>query len=511
MSPAARAPARTVKSGAGLRAAVAPEEPADARELAAQVAAWAEAFLASSYGPAGGLKLVEQPDGHGRLVRSGADALREAAITHPDLQPHVDLAAAVAAVAGDQATLAGLVCARLVRTAVASAGRGLPVAASMEGYRLALRQVRAQLAALALTDPDGASLASVVPGRREWARLAWEGLRAMAGPDGSVALDRIDVRPEPGPAQWLEGVVAEPQHRPDPAPSEARVLVVVEEWKPGPWREGLSYRMTAAHGLGAWSGMEDGRRRDVVDRVAGLGTTLLVCLRGLDEEVGQRLRSRGVLVWTDAPESVAHRLRAATGARQVARLEHATAADLGHGTLRPRPRARGGFLVTGQGPSWTLCVPAETGLGRGEAADAAERLLRAAGILLGDPVRLPGGGRWQRQVAAGLRQAADAAPGKAPVAVRAAADAIDAAADDLVRNAGLDPLRHPLLPDAQEVWDVAGSVRIALVAAIEAAIQMLRIDGHYRRRESSSAWLRGGDKKVPKSLREMGGDIPPLM
>jgi chaperonin GroEL (HSP60 family) len=126
-------------------------------------------------------------------------------------------------------------------------------------------------------------------------------------------------------------------------------------------------------------------------------------------------------------------------------------------------------------------------------------------------VRLPGGGRWQRQVAAGLRQAADAAPGKAPVAVRAAADAIDAAADDLVRNAGLDPLRHPLLPDAQEVWDVAGSVRIALVAAIEAAIQMLRIDGHYRRRESSSAWLRGGDKKVPKSLREMGGDIPPLM
>ncbi|MCA1819999.1 MAG: TCP-1/cpn60 chaperonin family protein [Halobacteriales archaeon] len=181
--------------------------------------------------------------------------------------------------------------------------------------------------------------------------------------------------------------------------------------------------------------------------------------------------------------------------------------DLGQGRLEARPRRRNGWTLAGAGPSSTIVVPAETAPARDAAKDDGERMLRAAGSFLQDPVAVPGGGRWQRKLASGLRKAADAAPGKAPLALRAAAQSLDALADALVRNLGLDPMAHPLAADAEGVFDVARSVRIAVVGAFEMAVQVLRIDARYRKRASEGGWLRGGDKA---SLVE-GGDVPPLM
>ncbi|HLF15957.1 MAG TPA: TCP-1/cpn60 chaperonin family protein, partial [Candidatus Thermoplasmatota archaeon] len=139
--------------------------------------------------------------------------------------------------------------------------------------------------------------------------------------------------------------------------------------------------------------------------------------------------------------------------------------------------------------------------------DDAERLLRAAGCHLGDPRCVPGGGRWQREAAAALRRSADAAPGKAPEAVRAAAEAFDALADALARNAGFDPWRTPLLSDAGEVQDSWPCVRLALGAAFEAAGQVLRVDGVESKQPSSPARLRGPGPPT----RVTAGDVPPLM
>jgi chaperonin GroEL (HSP60 family) len=479
---------------------------AEERAITAWIADWVLDFAAPCYGPRGQSKLIDMGGGEGRLLK-GASALRESGILHPDLQPYVELAAAVQEHAGDQATGALLLAARLVRNAVAAQESGVPAAAHLDGYALALRQARAQLAASARPDPEGAALASVVPARPGLHRTVLEGLRRLAA-DGLVPLDAIEVRAEAGEAEWLAGVVAQPQFLPRAAADgPVQVLLLADGWRPGPWKDGLSYRMTADVGLAQWTDSEDAMRRNVAAHVRGLGATLVACARELDPFVAHELARHGIATWNDASLSALERLERATGATRVAKVLHATKADLGAATWARRGRRKEGWTVSGAGPSCTLAVPAETAMAREAAKDDGERLLRAAGSHLRDPVAVPGGGRWQRALAQGLRRAADAAPGKTPLALRDAAKALDALADDLVRNLGLDPLEHPLPGDAHEVLDVAPSVRIAVVGAFEMALQVLRIDERLRKKASEGGWLRGGDKA---SLVE-GGDVPPLM
>jgi len=489
------------------------DEPhAEARAITAWIADWVLDFAVPCYGPRGQSKLIDMGGGEGRILKSGASALREAGIVHPDLQPYVELAAAVQEHAGDQATGALILAARLVRNALSGIDAGLAPAAYLDGYALALRQARAQLLALSQPDPKGQALQSVAPQRPGLAALAYAGLQDLAR-TGMVVLDSIDVRAEPGEPEWLKGLVVEPQFEPRPSQEQSGlgeavpILVLADGWKPGPWKQDFSYKMTSEHHVASWTDMEDARRRDVAKHIIALGPGLVVCNRELDPDVAHDLARRGIRVWNDAPLSALDRIERATGAKRTPKPLQAEKGDLGTGTLRRRPGRAKGLLLSGAGPSSTIVVPAETEPARDAARDDGERVLRAAGSFLQDPVAIPGGGRWQRALAQNLRKASDAAPGKAPLALRDAAKALDSLADDLVRNVGLDPLSKPFAPDANEVQDVARSVRIAVVGAFEMAIQVLRIDERYRKKESEGGWLRGGDKA---RLVE-GGDVPPLM
>lgn len=483
---------------------------ADDRSLLA--ARWLEDALAPHLGPRGGVALVQAADGSARCVK-GVAALREAGVVDPDAQPFLRLADALVRAAGDHATTAVLLAAGLVRRALEAERDGLPVAVSLDGYALAARQALARLRTLTAAD-DGACLGSVAPARPGWAALVLDGLRAL--PRGGVLdLEAIDVRhgPVAAPA-WLDGLVATPQHvpteRPEANGAADGVLLVAEEWRPRPTQD-VTLRARDPAALAGLAGVEERMRRGALEAVAGLGLGFVACARGLDANLAERLASRGVLVWTDAPLAALRRLERATGARVVPRLGHARPEDIGHARFGRRPaRQGGGWLVRGAGPGSTLLVPGATESGRAAAVEDGERLLRAAGLWLREPGAIPGGGRWQREAARSLRAAADAAPGKAPLAIRAAAAALDALADDLVRNSGGDPLARGLPPGAEAVGDPAAGVRMAVAGAFEAARQVLRVDGRFAKRASGQAALRGGGAKVgsPKGLP---GDIPPLM
>jgi chaperonin GroEL (HSP60 family) len=472
-------------------------------------ARWVEEALAHSLGPRGGTTLVQGGDGSARCAK-GAAALREASIVHPDLQAYLRVGEALARQAGDHATMATLLAARLVRKGLEMERDGLPVAASLDGHALALRQALARLRTLR-RDEEGGCLATVAPGRDGWAAIVLEGLRALPR-DGLLDLDAIDVRADAriGSPRWMDGLVAAPQLGPRDAPAATGVLLVSEEWRPLPGQD-VTLRARDPAALAGLAGAEESLRASALEHVGGLGVGLLACARGIDAQLADRLASRGVLVWTDAPLSALRRLERATGARTVPRIPHARRDDVGQATLQRRAaRDGGGWAVHGAGPGATLLVPGGTEAGRAAAVEDGERLLRAAGLWLREPGALPGRGRWQREVARSLRGAADAAPGKAPLAVRAAADAIDGLADDLVRNSGGDVLAGGVPPGAEQAWDPEAGVRLALTAAFEAARQVLRVDGRYVKRASGQAALRGGGTRVgsPKGLP---GDIPPLM
>lgn len=481
------------------------------RAQALEAARWVREFAAPCYGPRGADKLFDTDEGP-VVLRSAASALRETPLAEASVRPYHALAREVQVHAGDQGTGALLMAARLVIEALEGRQDGVPLAATLDGYDLARRQAQAVLAGLAApadADPALRHVTKALPGATA---VVVDGLHRL-GDDlgGRIDLDRVDLQTEPRDAPaWLEGVLAAPKHGPREDRADAGVLLIEEGWRGRPRSEAVAHRITDAAALAAVQRQEDDARNAYLDRLEALGVGLVACARSMDEEVAGRAAARGLQVCTDVPSDTLDRLAAATGARRVPALDAATSDDVGRADLQRRPRRRGGVLVRGPGPSATLVLPAAGPMEQAAILDDGERLLRAAGAFLADPRAVPGGGRWQRQVAQGLRRSADAAPGKAPLGIRAAAGAFDALADDLVRSSGEDPLEESLPADAEGVSDPHAAVRLAVDAAFQTARSVLRLDGRYDKRPSSQEGLRGGTGPVG-SPKGMPGDVPPLM
>ncbi|MHB8632696.1 MAG: TCP-1/cpn60 chaperonin family protein [Thermoplasmatota archaeon] len=475
----------------------------DLRKEQEAVAEWVIGFASSGYGPWGGRKLVEgDPPG---LVRSPASALAEVGVRHPALAPYRDLAHRVQAQAGDQATGALLVAARLVQGAAAAlAERPHAAAPWRDGYALAQRQALASLASLRRPKPAWETLSSVVPAWKPRLEEVVPGIALRAERRGVLDLDSIDITIGPELA-WLDGVLVRPQHTPPARIVEGPVALVQQGWRSGPLREGFSYRV-GPHAPEEFVAAEEKRRLAALERVTGLGIVILASGGEIENALAARLRGRGVVVWNDAPHEALARLARLTGSTPTSRLDDLAASDLGNGKAARRRHPHDDWVVTGRGPGATLEVPAMGGTAAALAKDDGERLVRAAGLVLVKPEGVPGGGRWQRAVARDLLKAADHAPGRAALAVRHAGAAVSALADDLVRNAGLDPLRTPLPGDANEVWDPAPCVRIALAAACECARQLVSQDARHSKEAPTVEGLTGGG--TPKTLREMAGDVP---
>jgi chaperonin GroEL (HSP60 family) len=474
------------------------------RDAQVEAARFVEDLAGSAYGPRGMAKLVQQGDQSYRFVTSGATALREALQAHPDVAPYAELAGAVTTHAGDQATAGVLLAAGIVRRLLEA---GLPRGAVLDGLGMAEKQARAVLASLATPDPDATCLTSIAPNHPGWDRVVQSGLKGLVAA-GHLDLDAVDVRVEDVEApQWLDGVVVEPQYGPLlRRGGPVKVLLVFDDWKPFLYKEDLQYTIRAGSSVPHYLAMEDDLRMRAVDHVVGLGVGLVVCANEVDPWVADVLSSRGVRTWNDAPKPALERLRKATGASRVMRPQHATSADVGEATLVVRER--GGFLAVGSRPSATLGVPGHTQPARDEACEVAEKLVRGAGLWMSERKRLPGGGRWQRAMAHSLRQAADAAPGKAPLVLKAAGAAADALADQLVVNAGKDPLSTSLLPDADSVWDGARAVRVAVGGAFELARGILRLDNRFQKRVSDASYIRG---TTGRPTKVEAGDVPPDM
>jgi hypothetical protein len=459
------------------------------------VAAALEALCRSSYGPAGGRKLVA---GDALvLLPSAAGVLREVRPTGPAMAPYISLVSAVQAHVGDGATGALLVAAGLVRRAVDGVLDGHPMQAYLDGYALARRQCLAWLEAEFQPASPARALAHVAPLLGPVQDLV-EGL-----PPGPLDLARIDIRTEPGGRLgWLDGLVVTPRNPiyHHPASGREGVLLVQEVMRFKP-RAGGVVRDAAVHAAVAHH--EAARRRACHDAIAGMDVGLLVTPGALDEELADQLESSGILVVTSASKPLVERLEVATGAR-LGQGWH----DAVPGRARLERRKRD-WLVRGAGPGATLVVPAQTDLQASLHRDEAERFLRALGATLQSPGGVPGGGRWQRGAADSMARARDHAPAKAALGLEAARRVLAGLADALVANAGLDPMDQPLLPDAPEVIDPAIVVRTGVDVAFAAALQILRVDDRFSKAPSSQRGLRGGDRVG--SPRGMPGDIPPLM
>lgn len=474
-----------------------------------QATDWIVSFAAPGYGPDGAHKLILREDGLPVVRKSAAGALRETGTHDGVADTYLDLARQVQTHAGDQATLALLLCGRLVQNGLRAMEDGVPSAAILVGYDLARRQARALLEASATPATPEAALAQV--GRPQWIGTVVQGLTTLADDHGGrLDLDRIDIRARPhARTRWWEGIVAEEAVGPHATGAVSDGGILVSQKAPGkPRTEGLALRTTDPLHLQGLRDVEAAAHRGVVDALGRLGIRFWACRTDIAETLRGDLARAGIVTWTDVPEDSARRLLHATGATLVHGPHEAQSSDAGRGDLARIPRRQGGgWQVLGPGQGATWIVPAQTEAAKAAALDDAERLLRATGAFLADPRGVPGGGAWQRDVAEALGRAADRGPQKTPFALDAAARAFQACHDDLIRNRGGDPLDRTVVGD---VVDPYPCVRTAVDAAFATAILLLRIDARHDKRPSDPAMLRGGLGPAG-SPKGMPGDIPPHM
>ncbi len=458
-------------------------------------------FLAPAYGPGGGLKLSDTGDGQHALFTSGAGALRASGLRSPELAPYVSLAAGLQAAAGDQATGGTLFAARLVILGLRLEEDGVARASTLDGLRLARRQVLATLRSLESPDPGARSLRTACCDP-SWADLVWSGLPSLRT-EGAVRLDDVEVvaSATASEAAWLRGLVVEPKPRSVAGTVGVGLLEHPPRVKP---RSEMGLRVGDPAILTRFLAHERAALRAQAEHLRTLSVHLLACPGAIPESLLGVLHDAGIQTLSDLPLPALRRMARATGATAAARIATLAGRDIGAGVLERDGRR---WLLAGKGPAATFEVPAATAAHVTDAKEQADRLLRVAGLLANTPRALPGGGRWQREASRSLRAAADAAPGKAPLVLRAVSDAFAGLADDLVRNLGLDPWRTSLHPQADDAWDVAPAVRLAVEGAFEAATQVLRIDARHAKRSSSAVGLRGAG--TPTRIRS--GDVPPLM
>ncbi len=462
-------------------------EGASAREgehaIAERVAQWVWDFVAPGYGPGGGLKMVDEE------LAKPADALR-AVPGDPGLAPYHELATGTRE-HGHHASLALLLASGVVRRALQDPKH---IPAILAGVHLARRQASAWVTAHATSATPEEAVADTDP-LLPSSLLA--GLPDLVF-DGSAHLDRIAVHAADVEASsWSLGIPITIEG----TEGDVRVLVVEDVALQKP-RTDASWRLSAAGDASDWA---DASIEALRAKVRSLGVTLLVSRKSIPEDLRSRLHLDGVATCTDAGKGLVARIGYATGARSVASLWTADPEDLGRGLLTRRIR-RGDHLLSGKGPTATLEVP---GMGPTSvlAEGRAEAWLRTVGAVWGDPRVLAGGGRWQRDLAQSLRQAAPHAPGKEALGMEVVAHALDDITAALLRNMGLDPSRAEPIDG---IRDPVATVKPALRAGLDVAEKILRIDARFRKRDSTPLDLRGnlGPSGSPKG---MPGDIPPLM
>lgn len=430
------------------------------QEEAHMVAQWMLQFASDSLGPGGGWKLVDEDEPI--LLDSAASALREIRLPDGAAGFYKQLATDVHASVGDGGTLAVFLAAHLV----AHRTRG-----QLEGLPLALRQAKAWLSAHAKP--------------AAWANLP--DVTALAQ-NGTISLDDVDIRVDrPG---WRMGLHLDPQWGPKTA-GTGHVLLVQK------WRRTLQ---TSAVARANFAAVEEARLQQELKRFDALGVGLVVCLGPIEEDVATALQNRGVHLMHDASKPLIRRLERATGASLVPTLQEASGAATGSADWAWDD----GLIVEGPGLSATYGVAAETEWAGAMATDQAERDLRLAGALLSDSRALPSG--WPVDLAKNLRSIAPLADRRAPFGIEALAEALEAYARAVTRNQGLDAWGAQGLGGQDSVL----VVRHAVEAAVETALQILRLDGRFDKRPSGGHALRGGGDRIG-SPKGMPGDVPPLM
>ena len=503
----------------------------------------------TTLGPKGMDKMLV--DGLGDIVvtNDGVTILKEMDIEHPAAKMLVEVAKTQEDEVGDGTTTAVIIAGELLKKAEGLLDMDIHPTIIAMGYRQAAEKAQEILNVISIDAEDRETLMKVAmtamtgkgteKAREPLAELVVGAVKQVED-DGEIDQDHIKIEKKDGAtiddSQLVNGVIIdkEPVHPGMPKKMEdARIALLNSAIEVKETEVDAEIRITDPAQMQAFIEQEEQMIKDMVNKIADAGATVLFCQKGIDDLAQHYLAKAGIMAVRRVKKSDMEKLARATGATVVSNIEDLDFEDLGLAGSVAEKKISGEAMIFVEDckdpKSVTLLIRGSTQHVVDEIERAIEDAIGVVAATIEDGKVVAGGGAAEISIAKGLKEYADTISGREQLAVTAFAEALEVVPKTLAENAGLDSI--DALVDLRaahekslymglnvfkgEVTDMyrAGVIephrvkKQAIQSAAEAAEMILRIDDVI----ASTGAGREPDMGGMEGMGGMPGGMPPMM
>jgi archaeal chaperonin len=421
----------------------------------------------SSLGPRGMDKMLVDSLGDVTITNDGATILKEVDVQHPAAKMLVEVSKTTDNEVGDGTTSAVVLAGALLENAEDLIKKNVHPTIIVDGFLKAQEKALELLKGLAVkVEPDDRKTLTRIAETsmqtklvsdisKELASVVVNGMLQVAEKkeDGTykVDIDNIKVEKKAGGSsddtRLVSGIILDKEvvHAGMPKQVEnAKIALVLSPLEIEKTEFSAEIRINNPTQMKSFLEEENTLLKEMVNKVANAGATVLLCQKGIDDAAQSFLAAKGILAVRRVKESDMTRLAKATGAREVTNLDDLSSKDLGFAKLVEERKVETDKWVFIEGCKNPQAVTILVRGGSQRVVDEAERSLHDAIMVVKDvleePAIVAGGGAPEAEIASKLRTFASKLPGREQLAVMKYADALEVIPLTLAENAGMSPL-----------------------------------------------------------------------
>jgi thermosome len=421
----------------------------------------------SALGPRGMDKMLVDSFGDVTITSDGRTILDEMDVQHPAAKMLVEVAKTQDKEAGDGTTSAVIIAGELLNRAEELIDKDIHPTVIIDGYRKAADKALETLEKIAvpidlkshdyLKKAAATAMGSklVAEYKDYLADLAVKAMLAVAEKqsDGTYRADVDDVKVEKKTGESLaatsliNGVVLDKEivHSGMPKRLEKAKIALLESSLENEKPEmDTKISIETPEQIEAFLNQEETMLKDMVEKVVASGANMVVCQKGIDDMAQHFLSRKGVIAIRRAKKSDMEKLARATGGKIISNLDALTSSDLGCAALVEERRTGDDKMTYVEGcknpKSVTLLIRGGTQRMIAEAERSIHDALCVVRDLIEEPKIVAGGSAPEMEMASVLKKYAQTVQGREQLAITIFAESLEAIANTLAENAGLDPV-----------------------------------------------------------------------
>ena len=523
----------------------------DAQRMNIMAAKLVAETVRTTLGPKGMDKMLVDSMGDVIVTNDGVTILEEMNIEHPSAKMIVEIAKTQEDEVGDGTTTAVVLAGELLKNAEELLDKNIHPTVIARGYRLAQEKAIAILNEMAETVTENQTeilkklaITAMTGKGAEFSKefladLVVQAIQKIGEQDNNtfyIDADSIKIEKKVGGSveetELIDGIVLDKEKSHPGMPrlvKDAKIALIDSALEIKSTEMDAKISITDPEKMQAFIKMEENMLRNMAEKIAKSGATVVFCQKGIDDLAQHFLSKKGIYACRRVTKSDMEKLAKATTAKIITNLDDLNPTDLGKAGLVEE------IKVGEEGMTYVReCKNAKsvTLLVRGGTEHVIDEIKRALDDAIGDVISslknhkvVAGAGAPEIELSKQLMRYSNSLSGREQLAVQAFARAMEIIPRTLAENAGLDPIdtltEMKEAHDKKEKWaginvftgkvmdawkrGVIEPLKIktqAVSSASEVAIMILRIDDVIATSPSSKNPPAGMPQGMPQGMGE---------